>query len=67
LRRRDQLCVGNPNAAERWQWSCGFYPGSEPGEHRHGTAPSFEAARRSYVLGSRGDTGSAEVRSNIAP
>jgi hypothetical protein len=30
-------CVGNPGAAENWQWSCGFYPGSDPGEHRVGT------------------------------
>ncbi|MEY9636768.1 hypothetical protein ABIF66_005022 [Bradyrhizobium japonicum] len=24
--------VGIPGAAESWQWSCGFYPGSNPGE-----------------------------------
>ena len=21
-------CVGNPGAAPKWQWRCGFYPGS---------------------------------------
>jgi hypothetical protein len=40
--------VGNPNAAESWQWSCGFYPGSNPGEHRNGTAASFEEARAAF-------------------
>ena len=24
--------VGNPSAAPQWQWRCGFYPGSKPGE-----------------------------------
>ena len=38
-------CVGNPNAVERWQWQCGFYPGSKPGDDSSGTAPTFEAAR----------------------
>ena len=41
-------CVGNPNAVERWQWSCGFYPGSHPGESVHGTAPTFEDARAAF-------------------
>jgi hypothetical protein len=41
-------CVGNPGAAENWQWHCGFYPGSEPGEQRSGTAPSFAAARTAF-------------------
>jgi hypothetical protein len=36
-------CVGNPNAAPQWQWRCGFYPGSRPGECTTGTAASFEA------------------------
>jgi hypothetical protein len=40
--------VGNPNAVESWRWSCGFYPGSNPGEHRNGSAPSFEAARAAF-------------------
>jgi len=29
-------CVGNPGAAEAWQWLCGFYPGSNPGDQRGG-------------------------------
>jgi hypothetical protein len=37
--------VGNPNAAPQWQWRCGFYPGSNPGECTSGTAASFDQAR----------------------
>jgi hypothetical protein len=40
--------IGNPGAAESWQWSCGFYPGSRPGEHRNGSAPSFAATRAAF-------------------
>jgi hypothetical protein len=42
-------CVGNPNMAPQWQWRCGFYPGSELGECKSGTAPSFEAARAAFL------------------
>jgi hypothetical protein len=42
-------CVGNPNAAPQWQWGCGFYPGSRPGECTTGTAASFEAARSAFL------------------
>jgi hypothetical protein len=48
---------GVANTAEPWEWHCGFYPGSDPGEQRYGGAASFEAARaafeaawREYVL-----------------
>ena len=40
--------VGNPGAVEQWQWLCGFYPGSNPGEQRTGSAPSFDAARAAF-------------------
>ena len=30
------------------QWQCGFYPGSEPGEYRSGTAATFEQARDDF-------------------
>jgi hypothetical protein len=40
--------VGNPGAAESWQWFCGFYPGSDPGEQYTGTADTFEAARAAF-------------------
>jgi hypothetical protein len=28
-----------------WGWTCGFYPGSEPGECTSGSAPTFDEAR----------------------
>jgi hypothetical protein len=34
---------GAPPSSNRWQWCCGFYPGGNPGDDRHGTAASFEA------------------------
>jgi hypothetical protein len=35
---------GNPHDTNPWHWSCGFYPGSHPREHRNGTAPTFDEA-----------------------
>jgi hypothetical protein len=40
--------VGNPNAAPQWQWHCGFYPGSAPGECKSGTAASFRGGARGF-------------------
>jgi hypothetical protein len=40
--------VGNPNAEPKWQWQCGFYPGSAPGEQRGGTARTFDEARADF-------------------
>ena len=37
--------VGCPVDVDQWGWSCGFYPGSEPGEYLDGTAASFDQAR----------------------
>ena len=37
--------TGNPHSTDRWEWRCGFYPGSNPGEHQSGTAASFDEAR----------------------
>ena len=37
--------VGTPNAETQWNWSCGFYRGSKPGEQSGGTAPTFDEAR----------------------
>jgi hypothetical protein len=42
--------AGVPVDVDQWQWSCGFYPGSEPGEHRYGTAPDFFTARREFEI-----------------
>jgi hypothetical protein len=46
--------VGNPNAAPQWQWRCGFYPGSRPGECTSGTAPTFDQARADFEAAWRG-------------
>ena len=40
--------AGVPVDADQWQWSCGFYPGLNPGQHRYRTAPSFEEARAGF-------------------
>jgi hypothetical protein len=40
---------GSPQHADQWEWRCGFYPGSRPGEHTSGTAPTFEAARAAFA------------------
>jgi hypothetical protein len=40
--------VGNPANTDSWEWTCGFYPGSQPGEHRHGTAATFDQARADF-------------------
>jgi hypothetical protein len=37
------VCVGDVD-----QWSCGFYPGSEPGEYLSGTAATFDQARTDF-------------------
>ena len=40
--------VGNPHDTKPWEWRCGFYPGSNPGEHQSGTAASFAEARADF-------------------
>jgi hypothetical protein len=40
--------VGNPHATGRREWRCGFYPGSNPGEHQSGTAATFGEARANF-------------------
>ena len=40
--------VGAPGAAQRWVWSCGCYPGCEPGEQSGGTADTFDHARAGF-------------------
>jgi len=47
-RRGDRRAIGIANSAEPWEWHCGFYPGSQPGERCYGTAASFEAARAAF-------------------
>jgi hypothetical protein len=45
--RNDQR-VGNPHDTDQWEWSCGFYPGSEPGEISADTGATFEEARADF-------------------
>jgi hypothetical protein len=37
--------TGNPRDEDPWEWHCGFYPGSHPGEQQNGTAATFDEAR----------------------
>jgi hypothetical protein len=39
---------GCPVDVDQWSWSCGFYPGMEPGQHQDGTAVDFEHARADF-------------------
>jgi hypothetical protein len=40
--------AGVPVDVDQWGWECGFYPGSEPGEHSSGTAETFDQARAGF-------------------
>jgi hypothetical protein len=55
--------VGNPFDTDPWEWSCGFYPGSQPGEHTSGTALTFEEARAGFERNGDYDAASSLHRS----
>jgi hypothetical protein len=40
--------TGNPHDTEPWEWHCGFYPGSRPGECTSGTAETSDQARADF-------------------
>ena len=40
--------AGQPFDQDPWEWRCGFYPGSDPGEQEGGTAADFERARANF-------------------
>jgi hypothetical protein len=40
--------VGNPHDTDQWEWICGFYPGSMPGEIQSGTSETFDDARAEF-------------------
>ena len=46
--------TGNPHDTEPWEWRCGFYPGSRPGECASDTAETFDEARTDFVAAWRG-------------
>jgi hypothetical protein len=37
-----------PAHADQWEWSCGFYPGTRPGQGHHGTAIGFDHTRADF-------------------
>jgi hypothetical protein len=39
---------GNPTGTDAWDWRCGFYPGSDPGDSTGGTAADFDQARDAF-------------------
>jgi hypothetical protein len=39
---------GVPKTSPQWSWSCGFYPGCLPGQHRSGVAANFDAAHQGF-------------------
>jgi hypothetical protein len=39
---------GCPVDVDQWEWGCGFYPGTEPGQGQGGTAADFEACRAEF-------------------
>jgi hypothetical protein len=41
---------GAPPSSDQWEWHCGFYSGSNPGEQRYGTAADFDAARTAFEI-----------------
>jgi hypothetical protein len=40
--------AGVPVGVDQWQWSCGFYPGLHPGQHRYGIGATFDEARAGF-------------------
>jgi hypothetical protein len=40
--------TGNPHDTDPWEWNCGFYPGSHPGEHQSDTTATFDDARADF-------------------
>ena len=41
--------AGVPVDVDQLGWTCGFYPGLHPGEHRYGSAASFAEARDGFA------------------
>ncbi|UPT95419.1 hypothetical protein J4G48_0040400 [Bradyrhizobium barranii subsp. apii] len=40
--------AGVPKIVDQWGWTCGFYPGCDPGEQQHGIGATFEDARAGF-------------------
>jgi hypothetical protein len=63
---------GIPKSSDPWEWRCGFYPGSKPGDDRSGTAATFDEARFAFeaawreYLPKRSETDFEEWRQDAA-
>jgi hypothetical protein len=42
--------IGISHDEDPWDWDCGFYPGSHPGEHQSGTAATVDRARADFEV-----------------
>jgi hypothetical protein len=62
----DRKCPGLPHDTKLWEWRCGFYPGSNPGEHQSGTAASFAEARANFESVPRGSAAAVSPRNSRA-
>jgi hypothetical protein len=40
--------TGVPVSEPQWGWTCGFYPGCDPGQQTNGTGETFEEARAGF-------------------
>jgi hypothetical protein len=40
--------TGIPHDEDPWEWLCGFYPGSHPGERTHDTGATFDETRAGF-------------------
>jgi hypothetical protein len=60
--------TGVPFDVDQWEWTCGFYPGCEPGQHTGASAVDFEQARADFeeawqrLLPTRGEADFQEWR-----
>lgn len=45
-----KIRAGNAWGTPSWEWRCGLYPSSNPGESRSGTAATFDEARAEFGL-----------------
>jgi hypothetical protein len=48
--------TGCPVDVDQWEWGCGFYPGLEAGQHRSGSAATFDQARADFEQASNSAT-----------
>jgi hypothetical protein len=64
------LRSGNPTTTDPWEWRCGMYPGSNPGDCTSGSAATFWEARNAFeaawqiFLAKRTDADFDEWRTN---